>query len=86
MARRSLGEVTREVLPAARGCPWWKVMCSTEPVQKISSVVDEPTEMPEPVVDLVGLRVSAAWSVVVKTDRSGPDGLSWSLELVVSES
>ena len=86
MARRSLGGITREVLPAASGCPFWKVIRSIEPVQRISSVVDEPTEMPEPVVDLVGLMVSAACSAVVKTDRSGPQGLSWSLELVVSES
>lgn len=79
--------MTRVVRPAARGCPFWKLMCSVDPVQKISSIVDRPTEIPVEVTEPVCPSDPAARSWLVSTDNTGPEPLLfWSPELVVRES
>ena len=79
--------MTRVVLPAAKGCPLWKVMCSVDPLQKISSIVDRPTEIPVEVTEPACPSDPAATSRLVKTDKTGPPALSsWSPVVLVRES
>ena len=61
-------------------------MCSTEPVQKISSTVDRPTLIPDWVIDPASPLETVARCPSVNTDKIGPELGSVSPEDDVSES
>ena len=78
--------MTLVVRPIARGCRLVVWMCSTVPPQRISSIVDRPTEIPVEVTDPASPFEAEARFPLVNTDNNGPEPDSSPEDVVASES